>query len=130
MFARCLMGAALLLLLCSCDSGEKGDPGAAGPAGAKGEQGAQGIQGPVGPTGPPGPQGERGPPSPTIRVVRTECLSNATCTAGCRGDEILVIAYCGPSRSVPTYPSERQASCGLNSEHANSPVVAVCAEAP
>ncbi len=38
-------------------------------------------------------------------------------------------AYCGPSRIAPTYTSERQASCGINPEAANSPLVAVCAGA-
>jgi hypothetical protein len=109
--------------------GKKGDAGPPGSAGPRGETGPSGIQGPVGPIGPPGPQGETGPPSPTIRVVRTNCLTNATCTFGCRGDEVLIMAYCGPSRGEPTYQSERQASCGNNPERARSPLVAVCAAA-
>jgi Collagen triple helix repeat (20 copies) len=113
----------------SCDGGTKGDAGPPGLTGQKGEPGERGGTGPVGPPGPPGPQGEQGPPSPTVRVVRMNCLHNGTCAAGCRGDEILVIAYCGPSRIAPTYTSERQASCGINPEAANSPLVAVCAGA-
>jgi hypothetical protein len=125
-----LIALALLISLCGCDwAPKKGDPGAPGPAGPQGETGPQGIQGPVGPTGPPGPQGEQGPPSPTVRVVRVDCLTNATCTFGCRGDEILVIAYCGSSRTAPTYPNERQASCGINVNQANSPLTAICAKA-
>lgn len=130
MFARHLLAFGVLVALCGCDWGEKGDPGAPGVAGAKGDPGSQGIEGPVGPAGPPGPRGERGPPSPTIRVVRVDCLSNATCTIGCRGDEILVIAYCGPSRAASSYVSERQASCGIDSDRANSPATAICAAAP
>lgn len=130
MFGQRLIALALLIILCGCDWGKKGDPGSAGPEGPKGETGAQGIQGPVGPAGPPGPQGEQGPPSPTIRVVRINCLTNATCTFGCRGDEVLVNAYCGPSRAAPTYLNERQVSCGINSALANSPLIAICTAAP
>ena len=120
---------ALLIILCACSEAKKGDAGPPGPAGPRGEAGPPGIQGQVGLAGPPGPQGETGPPSPTIRVVRTNCLTNATCTFGCRGDEVLIMAYCGPSRGEPTYQGERQASCGNNPERARSPLVAVCAAA-
>jgi hypothetical protein len=130
MGARCLILLALVVGLCGCDSGKKGDAGPPGSPGPRGEQGPQGIQGQVGPTGPPGPQGEQGPPSPTIRVVRTNCLTNATCTFACRGNEVLVIAYCGPTRADPTYLNERNASCGINSAASNSPLVAICAAAP
>jgi hypothetical protein len=125
-----IMFALTSVALCGCDSGKKGDAGAPGAAGPKGEQGDQGAPGPVGPAGPPGPQGEQGPPSPTMRVVHVNCLHNGTCTANCRGDEILVTAYCGPSRTAPTYTSERQASCGLNPDAANTPLVVICAGAP
>jgi collagen triple helix repeat protein len=124
------LGFMLLVVLCACDSGKKGDPGTPGLPGPKGEQGAPGATGPVGPAGAPGPQGELGPPSPTVRVVRMNCLHNGTCAASCRGDEILVAAYCGPSRTAPTYTSERQASCGLNADAANTPLVVICAGAP
>jgi hypothetical protein len=120
---------ALLIILCGCSEAKKGDTGQQGPEGPRGETGPQGMQGPVGPTGPPGPQGEQGPTSPTIRVIRTNCLTNTTCAFGCRGNEVLIIAYCGPSRSEPTYVSERQVSCGNNPEVARSPLVAICAAA-
>jgi hypothetical protein len=112
MLARRLLALALLIVLCGCDMGKKGDPGAPGSSGPKGDPGTAGLTGPVGPAGPPGPQGERGQPSPTIRVVRTSCLNNATCAVACRGDEILILAYCGPSRAAPSYPSERQVRRG------------------
>ena len=120
---------ALLIILCGCSEAKRVTPVHQVRRGQGGETGPSGIQGPVGPIGPPGPQGETGPPSPTIRVVRTNCLTNATCTFGCRGDEVLIMAYCGPSRGEPTYQSERQASCGNNPERARSPLVAVCAAA-
>lgn len=130
MLTRRLLVLALLVLLCGCFEGKKGDQGPPGPEGAKGEPGQTGIIGPVGPAGPPGPQGDQGPPSPTLRVVRVNCLHNATCAAGCRGDEVLVTAYCGPSRTAPTYSSERQVSCGINADAANNPLVVICAGAP
>jgi hypothetical protein len=130
MLARPVLVMALVIALCGCDLGKKGDPGPAGPEGPKGEAGAPGLPGPPGPPGPPGSQGEQGPASPTIRVVRTDCLNNATCSVACGGHEILVTAYCGPSRTPPSYPSERKASCGINSDAANSPLVAICAGMP
>ena len=130
MLARYSLAVALLVVLCGCDVGKKGDPGAVGAGGPKGEAGVPGLPGPPGPAGPAGPQGERGPPSPTVRVVRMNCLNNATCSVSCGGDEILVTAYCGPSRTAPSYPSERKASCGINSDTANSPLVAICAASP
>jgi hypothetical protein len=130
MLMRRLLVLALLVALSGCFEGNKGDPGPAGPAGAKGDPGQPGNAGPVGPAGPPGPQGEQGPPSPTLRIVRMNCLQNAACTAGCRGDEVLVTAYCGPSRAAPTYNSERQAICGINADAANTPLVIICAGTP
>jgi Collagen triple helix repeat (20 copies) len=130
MFARRLITVLLLFALSACDWGKKGDPGAPGTEGPKGETGAQGPPGPIGAAGPVGPRGEQGPPSPTIRVVRLDCLTNATCTSGCRGDEVLVTAYCGSSRTAPTYPNEREASCGINPILANSPLIVICAGVP
>ena len=97
MRAEHLLALALLMAVAGCDGETKGDTGPPGLTGQKGEPGQQGGTGPVGPPGPPGLQGEQGPPSPTVRVVRMNCLHNGMCAAGCRGDEILVIAYCGPS---------------------------------
>lgn len=130
MLTRRLLVLALFVVLSGCFEGEKGDRGATGPAGPRGDPGQRGAAGPVGPAGPPGPQGEQGPPSPTLRVVRVNCKNNATCTGGCRGDEVLVSAYCGPSRTDPTYIGERQASCGINVLAANTPLVAICAGLP
>jgi len=120
---------ALLLALAGCGQGPKGDPGPPGPAGPKGDPGMSGGTGPVGPPGPPGPQGPQGAPSPTIRVIRSDCLA-VYCSVMCRGDEVLVSAYCGPSRNPATFLGERQASCGVDATAANKPLVAICAAAP
>ncbi len=118
-----------MLSLASCGKPQKGDPGPPGPPGPKGDLGPPGPPGPVGPPGPPGPQGEQGPPSPTVRVVRKDCLVGG-CSASCRGDEVLVSAYCGPARNRPTYIGERQVSCGVEANTANVPLVAICVAAP
>jgi hypothetical protein len=68
-------------------------------------------------------------PVRTLRVIRNNCLGGA-CTASCRGDEVLVSAYCGPSRNQPTFLGERQVSCGIEATTANAPLVAFCAQAP
>ena len=128
--ARLIVAAALIALLAGCGQGPKGDAGAPGPQGPKGDTGAAGPTGPVGPTGPPGPQGEQGPPSPTIRVVRKDCLTGGGCSATCRGDEILVSAYCGPARNPATFVGERGVSCGVEANAANVPLVAICVAAP
>jgi hypothetical protein len=120
---------ALLLALAGCGQGPKGDGGPAGPPGPKGDPGAAGPTGPVGPPGPPGPQGEQGPPSPSVRVLRLDCLTGG-CTASCRGDEVLVSAYCGPARNAATFLGERQVSCGVEANTANTPLVAICAASP
>lgn len=129
---RLIVAAALVALLAGCGQGPKGDAGPPGPQGAKGDPGAAGPAGPVGPTGPPGPQGEQGPPSPTVRVIRKDCLSGGTggCAASCRGDEILVSAYCGPARNPATFIGERGVSCGVEANTANVPLVAVCVAVP
>ena len=106
--------------------------GRAGPCGSAAAAGSwlEGVvPGPVGPAGPPGPQGPQGPQSPSLRVVRNNCLSGE-CTASCRGDEVLVSAYCGPSHNPATFLDERQASCGIEVTSANAPLVAVCLQAP
>jgi hypothetical protein len=110
-------GLAITLCLVGCGQGpqgEKGDPGPTGPAGP------QGARGPAGPPGPPGPPG-----SP-VRVVNSSCTSES-CAAECRDDEVLLIAYCGPTRNPAVYPGERSASCRSRGG-ANSPLVAVCLE--
>lgn len=119
----------LLLGLAGCGQPSKGDAGPAGPPGPKGDTGPAGPPGPVGPTGPPGPQGEQGPPSPTVRVIRLNCLVGG-CSATCRGDEVLVSAYCGPARNPATYLGERQVSCGVEANAANAPLVAICVASP
>lgn len=117
------------LALAGCGKGPKGDPGPAGPPGPKGDTGAAGPPGPVGPAGPPGPPGPQGPPSPTLRVVRMSCLTG-TCSASCRGDEVLVAAYCGPARNPATFVGERQVLCGVEANAANAPLVMICAASP
>lgn len=128
--AHFLILAALALGLANCGQGPKGDPGPPGPAGPKGDPGPRGQTGPEGPTGPPGPQGLQGPPSPSIRVVRASCLTSGNCPVGCRENEILVMAYCGPTRNPATFLGERQATCGVEASTANAPAVAVCVAAP
>jgi hypothetical protein len=118
-----------VLSLAACGKPQKGDPGPPGPPGPKGDTGAAGPPGPVGPAGPAGPQGERGMPGPNVRVIRQNCLAGV-CTASCRGDEVLVTAYCGPARSPPNYIGERQVSCGVDVTTANAPLVVVCAALP
>jgi hypothetical protein len=121
---------ALTASLTACGQGPKGDPGPQGPPGPKGDPGARGPAGPAGPAGPPGPQGLQGPPSPTVRVVRSPCLTSGNCAIGCRENEVLVMAYCGPARNPATFVGERQATCGVEATTANAPAVAVCVEAP
>lgn len=121
---------ALAFGLASCGQGPKGDSGPAGPTGPKGDPGPAGPPGAEGPPGPTGPQGLQGPPSPTIRVVRASCLTSGNCAVGCRENEVLVMAYCGPTRNPATFVGERQATCGVEATTANAPAVAVCAAAP
>jgi hypothetical protein len=128
--AGALLALAFTLALAGCGQGAKGDPGPAGPSGPKGDQGPPGQTGPEGPPGPIGPQGEQGPPSPTIRVVRSSCLTSGDCPVGCRENEILVTAYCGPTRNPATFIGERQATCGVEATTANAPAVGVCVQAP
>lgn len=128
--ARLIVAAGLIALLAGCGQGPKGNSGPPGPQGPKGETGAAGPTGPVGPPGPPGPQGEQGPPSPTVRVIRKDCLTGGGCSASCRGDETLVSAYCGPSRNPATFVGERDVTCGVKSNAANVPLVAICVASP
>ncbi len=119
------------LMLCAAIAGcEPAPPGPPGQAGAAGPPGAKGDPGQSGPPGPPGPQGPAGPPGPasTIRIVRKDCIAN-TCVAECASNEVLVTAYCGPSRAQATFLTERSASCGVIPNSANSPLVAICAAA-
>ena len=127
--AYVMLVAALTVGLVGCGPGPKGDPGSPGPPGPKGEAGAPGPPGPPGPPGAPGPQGAQGPPAPSLRVVRSDCLAG-NCTVACNGNEVLVSAYCGPARKPARFIGERQASCGVEADSANAPMVAVCAAAP
>jgi hypothetical protein len=122
-----VLTAMLTLAVAACGQGPKGDAGPPGPAGPKGDPGPAGAPGPQGPIGPAGPQGEQGPPSPGIRVVRSNCLTGGECSVGCRENEVLVTAYCGPTRNPAKYITERQASCGVEVTTANAPAIAVCA---
>ena len=117
--------------LAGCGKGPQGDPGPAGPQGPTGDAGPAGPVGPPGPPGPPGPQGpqgQAGPPSPSIRVVRSDCVSE--CTVQCQDNEVLVTAYCGPTRNQAQFLGERGASCGPTATPSNAPLVAVCVGAP
>jgi hypothetical protein len=123
--AHFVIAIALLAALAACGKGQKGDAGDPGSPGPKGDTGPHGSIGPMGPMGPAGPQGPQGPPGPSIRVVRTDCISGA-CTADCRGNEVLVMAYCGPNRNQAQFLAERTASCGPSATTANGPLIAVC----
>jgi hypothetical protein len=112
-----------------CGQGPKGEAGQTGPQGPEGVPGLAGPPGPVGPAGPPGPQGEQGPPSPSLRVLRNNCIGGS-CTLSCRGDEVLISAYCGPSHKEANFLDERQVSCGIEVTSANAPLIAVCVQAP
>lgn len=114
--------------LAACGKGPQGDPGPAGPQGPKGDTGPAGPAGPPGPAGAAGPQGQAGPPSPSIRVVRSDCVSG--CTVQCQDNEVLVTAYCGPTRNQAQYLGERGASCGPAGSASNTPLVAVCVGSP
>jgi hypothetical protein len=130
-----MRGAHLILLvalfcgLAGCGQGPKGDKGPAGPQGPKGDAGPAWPTGPQGPAGPPGPQGEQGPPAPGVRVVRSDCAA-ARCTIECRDNEVMVTAYCGPNRNPATLLGERGASCGVEANTANGPLVVVCVGVP
>jgi hypothetical protein len=108
-------------------TGPKGDPGPPGPPGARGDAGPQGPAGLQGPAGPAGPAGSQGPASAT-RIIRVNC-STETCQVACEMSEVMVTAYCGPSRHAATFLSENSASCGLTPSDADSPLVAVCVRA-
>jgi Collagen triple helix repeat (20 copies) len=114
--------------LAGCGKGPQGDAGPAGPQGPKGDVGAAGPAGPPGPPGPVGPAGETGPPGPSVRVVKSDCVSG--CTVQCQDNEILVTAYCGPTRNPAQYLGDKGASCGPTASPANAPLVAVCVAAP
>jgi hypothetical protein len=80
-----------------------------------------------GPIGPTGPVGAPGPASET-RIVRVNCTTQS-CQAQCEMSEVLVTAYCGPSRHAATFLSENSASCGLTPSNAESPLTAICVRA-
>jgi len=124
-----VLAVALVAGLSACGKGPQGDTGPAGPQGPKGDTGPAGAIGPPGPAGPPGPQGQQGPPSETVRVVKSDCVSGA-CTVECHDNEVLVTAYCGPTRNPAQYLAEKSASCGPSNSPSNAPLVAVCVASP
>jgi hypothetical protein len=124
-----VVAVALLAGLAACGKGQQGDAGAAGPQGPKGDAGPVGPIGPPGPAGPAGPQGQQGAPSPSVRVIRNDCISSA-CTVECHENEVLVTAYCGPTRNPAQFLAERSASCGPAASPSNAPLVAVCIASP
>jgi hypothetical protein len=125
---RLLPAALLCLLIAGC--GRSPPQAIPGPPGPQGSQGPKGDPGPPGPPGPQGLQGPSGPPGPAseVRVVRMNC-GVQSCSVTCNVDEVLVSAYCGPSRRTPTFLSETSVSCGIVPSAADSPLVAVCARA-
>ena len=129
--SRLLFALALAAAVAGCSKGPKGDPGPAGPAGLKGDPGLSGPQGPPGPPGPQGQRGPEGPPSPSVRVLRNPCVSGqGACMLTCEQDEVLVAAYCGPTRHPATFLGERSASCGVGPAPVDVPLVAVCIGPP
>src|ERR1700690_4042018 len=111
--ARIILAIALAAGLASC-----GQP-TPGPQGPKGDTGRKGDPGPQGQIGAAGPQGLQGPPGPAgassqFRLVRSPCTSSLACTATCREDETVVIAFCGAKRAAPNYLTENSVSCGVN----------------
>jgi hypothetical protein len=130
--AHLALAAALLagvsISVAGCGKGPQGDAGPAGPQGPKGDAGPVGPAGPPGPQGTAGPVGPAGPPSPSVRVVKSDCLSG--CTVQCRDNEVLVNAYCGPTRNPAQFLGERGASCGPDASPGNAPLVAVCVGSP
>ncbi len=126
---RVVFAIALLAVVGGCGKGPQGDAGPAGPKGDKGDPGAAGPMGPPGPPGPAGPQGKEGAPSPSIRVVHSDCL-NGNCTIECHDNEVLVTAYCGPTRNPAKFLAERGVTCGVDAGPSNAPLVAVCVAAP
>lgn len=115
-------------VLAGCGKGPQGDAGPAGPQGPKGDVGPAGPAGPAGSAGPAGPKGEAGPPGAGVRVVKSDCVSG--CTVQCQDNEVLVTAYCGPTRNQAQFLGERGASCGPTATPSNAPLVAVCVASP
>jgi hypothetical protein len=120
--------AGVSIAVTGCGKGPQGDAGPAGPQGPKGDAGPAGPIGPPGPPGPAGAQGDAGPPSPSVRVVKSDCV--AGCTVQCQDNEVLVTAYCGPTRNPAQYLGEKGASCGPAASPSNAPLVAVCVGSP
>jgi hypothetical protein len=85
-------------------------------------KGPSGERGPAGPAGPRGPAGDSG-----VRIVRTDC-SAGNCTAECADDEVLLNAYCSPSRTPVAYPTEHSAAC-RPAPRGKVEVVAACVKA-
>jgi hypothetical protein len=115
----------IAIMLASCGQPAPGRQGPKGDPGPKGDTGAQG------PIGPPGAQGLQGPPGPPgassqFRLVRTQCTTAAACTATCRDDEIVIVAFCGSQRARATYLTERSVSCGTSPDTTTGPLIAVC----
>jgi hypothetical protein len=110
---RALIVITLAVCLVGCGKGSQGDKGDPGPAGPPGEKGA------AGPAGPPGV-------SSAVRILRISCDAT-NCTAQCSDDEVLLIAYCGPTRNPANLPTERSASCRVRNA-ANNPLIAACAK--
>lgn len=126
-FSRGLVVAFICVALSACgkpQQGAKGDPGPPGPPGPKGDTGSAGPPGPRGPDGPPGVAG----PASNIRIIQVNC-SNGSCIAQCNENEVMVTAYCGPTRDAARFLTERSASCGVIPSPVNTPLVAVCASA-
>jgi hypothetical protein len=71
----------------------------------------QRLTGPAGERGPAGPAGARGATGDAaVRVVHGDC-GTGNCIAECANDEVLLIAYCSPGRTLAVYPTEYSALC-------------------
>jgi hypothetical protein len=95
------------------------------PQGAKGDTGPPGPKGDAGTPGPPGPPGASG--LSAVRAIRANCDAT-NCAAQCSDDEIMLVAYCGPTRNAAAFTGERSASCRLRTAQ-NNPLVVACAKA-
>ena len=124
-YSRHLVAALTCMLIAGCAQPQPGPKGDVGPAGPQGPPGQPGASGPPGPTGPQGAQGAPGPAS-SIRIVRKDCLQGS-CVAECNSNEVLITAYCGPTRKAASFLTERSASCGVIPDPAATPLIAVCA---
>jgi hypothetical protein len=78
--------------------------------------------------------GHRAKKARPVRQARVSGSSDQTafpgCSVQCQDNEVLITAYCGPTRNQAQFVGERGASCGPVPSAANTPLVAICVGAP